>query len=509
VNPDINLRGLSLARPHPPPGGGGFGRILGRYGLPLIVLAGFAGSAAWSARERLLPRHPVTVAPVVASGGTVAAEDEVLFQAAGWVEPEPFPLLVTPQAAGVVRTVEVLEGQAVAAGQVVARLIDEDAKIAVARADAELRTRQAEQRIAEAALAAARTDWENPVDLRRDLAAAEAVEARLREELRVAEAAVAEADAEVAARRLELEIQADQTAKGVQSDRPRQAAALALKRAEAARASAKARSAVPAAQAEAAGIETAAARERLRLRTADTRRLAEAEAAVAQAKARVAAAQAERDAADLQLRRMEVKAPGAGVVLSRTAVPGTRVATGGAGEAHAVGLVLRSTSLADIQKNTPAVKVRILELEAVRESDYYGDMARAYRPIQYLAGLMAAMIAAAGLFGGMNTLYAAVAGRTREFATVQALGFGRRAVVVSLLQESLLTSAAAALPAAAVAVFALDGLAVRFTMGAFTLRIDETAMGLGLATAAALGLLGALPPAFRALRMPITDALKS
>lgn len=150
-----------------------------------------------------------------------------------------------------------------------------------------------------------------------------------------------------------------------------------------------------------------------------------------------------------------------------------------------------------------------LELEAVRESDYYGDMARAYRPIQYLAGLMAAMIAAAGLFGGMNTLYAAVAGRTREFATVQALGFGRRAVVVSLLQESLLTAAAAALPAAAVAVFALDGLAVRFTMGAFTLRIDETALGLGLATAAALGLLGALPPAFKALRMPVADALKS
>jgi ABC-type lipoprotein release transport system permease subunit len=150
-----------------------------------------------------------------------------------------------------------------------------------------------------------------------------------------------------------------------------------------------------------------------------------------------------------------------------------------------------------------------LELEAVRESDYYGDLARAYRPIQYLAGLMAAMIAAAGLFGGMNTLYAAVAGRTREFATLQALGFGRRAVVASLVQESLLTAAAAALPAAAVAVLALDGLAVRFTMGAFTLRIDETALGLGLATAAALGLLGALPPAWKALRMPITDALKS
>lgn len=150
-----------------------------------------------------------------------------------------------------------------------------------------------------------------------------------------------------------------------------------------------------------------------------------------------------------------------------------------------------------------------LELEAVRESDYYGDLARAYRPIKYLAGLMALMIAAAGLFGGMNTMYAAVAGRTREFATVQALGFGRRAIVASLLQESLLTAAAAALPAAALAVFVLDGLAVRFTMGAFRLRMDETALGAGLATAVALGVLGAMPPALKALRIPVTDALKS
>lgn len=150
-----------------------------------------------------------------------------------------------------------------------------------------------------------------------------------------------------------------------------------------------------------------------------------------------------------------------------------------------------------------------LELEAVRESDYYGDLAKAYRPIQHLAGLMAAMIAGAGLFGGMNTLYASVAGRTREFATVQALGFGRRAIVLSLLQESLLMAAAAALPAAAVAVFVLNGLAVRFTMGAFTLRVDETAMAFGLATAGALGVLGALPPALKALRIPITDALKA
>jgi ABC-type antimicrobial peptide transport system permease subunit len=122
---------------------------------------------------------------------------------------------------------------------------------------------------------------------------------------------------------------------------------------------------------------------------------------------------------------------------------------------------------------------------------------------------MAGMIAAGGLFCGMNTIYAAVAGRAREFAVVQTIGFSRAAILVGLIQESLLLAAAAAIPAAAAAVFLLHRAAVRFTMGAFTLAIDETALAMGLATALLLGLLGAIPPAVRALRMPITDALKA
>jgi putative ABC transport system permease protein len=53
------------------------------------------------------------------------------------------------------------------------------------------------------------------------------------------------------------------------------------------------------------------------------------------------------------------------------------------------------------------------------------------------------------------------------------------------------------------------GLAVRFTMGAFTLRIDGGALLAGAATGLAIGVLGALPPCWQALRLPVVEALKS
>ncbi|MDZ4684030.1 MAG: ABC transporter permease, partial [Planctomycetaceae bacterium] len=63
--------------------------------------------------------------------------------------------------------------------------------------------------------------------------------------------------------------------------------------------------------------------------------------------------------------------------------------------------------------------------------------------------------------------------------------------------------------AAAVALPLLNGVAVRFTMGAFTLRLDSVALLYGLSTGLAIGVLGSLPPAWRALRMPVVDGLKA
>jgi len=150
-----------------------------------------------------------------------------------------------------------------------------------------------------------------------------------------------------------------------------------------------------------------------------------------------------------------------------------------------------------------------LELEATPETDYYASLHRHYRPVRILAWLVACMVAGAGAFAGLNTMYGAVVGRVRELATLQTLGFVRRAIALSLVQEATVLAAAATLAAAVVAVALLNGLAVRFTMGAFVLRIDSTALVLGCGTGLLLGLIGAIPPAIRAMRMPVAEGLKA
>jgi hypothetical protein len=100
-------------------------------------------------------------------------------------------------------------------------------------------------------------------------------------------------------------------------------------------------------------------------------------------------------------------------------------------------------------------------------------------------------------------------GRVRELATLQTVGFLRRAIALSLVQEATLLAMAGALVATVLALAAINGLAVRFTMGAFALRIDSVAVLLGCGSGLALGLIGALPPAVRAMRLPVVEGLKA
>jgi putative ABC transport system permease protein len=150
-----------------------------------------------------------------------------------------------------------------------------------------------------------------------------------------------------------------------------------------------------------------------------------------------------------------------------------------------------------------------LELAATAETEYYAGLRKYYGPVRLLAWAVAALVAGAGVFAGMNAMYGSVLGRVRELATLQTIGFPRRALVLSVVQEAVLLSAAAGLLAAGLAMTLAHGLAVRFTMGAFTLRIDGPALLAGAATGLAIGVLGALPPCWQALRKPIVEALKS
>ena len=129
--------------------------------------------------------------------------------------------------------------------------------------------------------------------------------------------------------------------------------------------------------------------------------------------------------------------------------------------------------------------------------------------MRMLAWLVVTLIACAGVLAGLNTMYGSVIGRVREFASLQTIGFVRRAILLSLVQEGLVLTGAASLLATLVAFVFVNQVAVRFTMGAFALRIDEVAVLIGCGVGLLIGIVGALPPALRILRMPIVDGLRA
>lgn len=150
-----------------------------------------------------------------------------------------------------------------------------------------------------------------------------------------------------------------------------------------------------------------------------------------------------------------------------------------------------------------------LELVALRESDYYAKLSAFYTPLRAMTWVTAALVAAGAVFGGLNTLYAAFSARVREMATLQAIGFKRPAILLSLLQESLLATMLGALAAAAFALWVADGFAVPFSIGTFVIDISPKVLGLGLLGGLALALVGALPPAWTCLRPTLPVALRS
>ncbi len=172
-------------------------------------------------------------------------------------------------------------------------------------------------------------------------------------------------------------------------------------------------------------------------------------------------------------------------------------------------VVLRLDDPADYAEADLFAKQRLdLELSALRESDYYSRLSAFFKPLRAMIWIIAGLIAAGALFGGINTLYAAFASRVREMATLQAIGFGRGTLLLSLVQESTLACLTGTLLASAAAVTLLDGRTVPFSIGAFTLEVGPDVALTGIATGLLLGLLGALPPAIRCLKPALPTALR-
>jgi len=150
-----------------------------------------------------------------------------------------------------------------------------------------------------------------------------------------------------------------------------------------------------------------------------------------------------------------------------------------------------------------------------RESDYYAKQGETMsRLINTLGFGVATLMAVGAVFGAILTMYTAVASRSREIATLRALGFNTLSVVVSVLVESLVLGAIGGVIGAIGAYLAFDGFETStmnfqsFSQVAFAFRVTPQLFATGLAYALAIGLLGGLLPAIRAARLPISRALR-
>jgi ABC-type lipoprotein release transport system permease subunit len=150
-----------------------------------------------------------------------------------------------------------------------------------------------------------------------------------------------------------------------------------------------------------------------------------------------------------------------------------------------------------------------LELAAISEDDYFAALSQFYKPIEMMVVMTCIMIAIGGMLGGFNSTYAAFASRVREIGTLQTLGYKRSAIALSLVQESILSASIGAIIACAISMLVLDGFTVRFSMGIFTLFMTPKVVTLGVGSGLMLGIIGAIAPAIRCLRLPIPEALRA
>jgi putative ABC transport system permease protein len=156
-----------------------------------------------------------------------------------------------------------------------------------------------------------------------------------------------------------------------------------------------------------------------------------------------------------------------------------------------------------------------LSVSVRREIEYYAGQSQVlHKLITTLGYLIATLMGIGAVFGAINTMYNAVATRTREIATLRALGFGRFAVMTSVLAESLLLSLAGGVLGGALAWIVFDGYQTAtmnwqtFSQVAFAFAVTPALLLQGVAYATLMGLVGGFFPALRAARLPIVTALR-
>jgi RND family efflux transporter MFP subunit len=399
----MHLEQLAIDRGGSDPGASSGGRSLAaRYLLPGVLLAGFLLVLGWAMRDAFLPKRNVKVVPVLVSLAAIQESGAPLFKAGGWVEPRPTPIRVPALANGVIEELLVVEDQAVKKHEIIARLVDDDAKLALQATQATVALREADLDQCQAILTAAETNYEEPTHLAEAAAAAAAELARVETALSdiIFQIEAAAARKQLAEIELKGKLAAGDALSRITIDKAKSdLTAINAQFAEVTNRQ-------PSLQLERKALvdKNNAATRRLELKTDEKRTLDEAKAQLAAAQAKLDQATVAEAQAQLQLDRMTIKSPVAGRVLHLLTSPGTHL-SGGMGrsgqhdggvvvtlyqpsqlqvrvdvrfedlprtdgdqpvlvESAAIkkpmhGRVLFHTSLADIQKNTLEVKVVI------------------------------------------------------------------------------------------------------------------------------------------------------
>ena len=156
-----------------------------------------------------------------------------------------------------------------------------------------------------------------------------------------------------------------------------------------------------------------------------------------------------------------------------------------------------------------------LRVTIVKEQDYYEAQSRTLQSIIRTVGfIIAGLMGLGAIFGAVNTMYNAVASRTREIATLRALGFGSLPVVISVLVEAVVLSLIGGIVGGLAAYLAFDGYQTAtmnwqsFSQVAFAFSVTPALLGQALIYATVMGLFGGLLPAWKAARTPVVTALR-
>ncbi len=153
-----------------------------------------------------------------------------------------------------------------------------------------------------------------------------------------------------------------------------------------------------------------------------------------------------------------------------------------------------------------------LNMNAVAEPEYYSAQSAAAAPVEYIGIFVAIIMAVGSAFAAMNTMYAAVARRSREIGTLRVLGFSKGSILFSFFLESVLLSALGGV-LGCLLVVPLNGITTgigtsNFSETAFNFHVSPQIMLYGIVFAVVLGAVGGLFPASNAARKEILTALR-